>query len=208
MRRKLILQIGAVFGNFTIISQVIGKGKTKYWVKCICGKEKIIFGTVIKSGMNKSCGCLTIRGNTIKHNLSRSSEYSSWCSMLNRCYNINVESYCNYGARGIIVCDSWRNSFQNFINDMGMKPDKKYSIDRINNDGNYEPSNCKWATHTEQANNRRNNRFLKYKGEVKTIKQWAKIFDIGYTLISYHLRNMDFETYVNKLISDGKINQP
>ena len=89
------------------------------------------------------------------HGLSHSSEYSTWNSMIQRCNNKKSKEYKNYGGRGISVCDKWLNSFSCFYNDMGRKPSKDYSIDRINNEGNYEPKNCRWATWTQQTNNTR-----------------------------------------------------
>lgn len=130
-------------------------------VKCLfCSK---IFATSIKDILKiKSCGCMRAKAlklSNTKHGFCgkgniHPTEYTSWREMKTRCYNKNNKSYKNYGARGIKVCDGWLNSFENFYIDMGPKP-KGYSLDRINNDGDYEPSNCRWATALQQANNRR-----------------------------------------------------
>ena len=102
-----------------------------------------------------------------------SPEYLSWRGMRARCNNKKNPNYRKYGERGIKVCDRWQNSFINFLNDMGMRPSRLHSIERIDNDGNYELSNCRWATPTEQANNRRSNRFLEFDGQRLTLAQWS-----------------------------------
>jgi hypothetical protein len=107
------------------------------------------------------------------HALSRIDEYRIWASMKNRCHNPRDQGYAGYGGRGIQVCPRWRDSFENFIADMGRRPSKKHSIDRIENAGDYEPSNCRWATWKEQNNNLRTNRLLTLRGTTKTIHQWA-----------------------------------
>lgn len=133
-----------------------------YYCKCQCGNyiNKIRGG--VKRGF--SCGCYqkvimkkVCTGKFITHGYSNSTEFKSWIGCKTRCYNKNNPNYNNYGGRNITVCNRWLESFQNFIDDMGEKPKdgKRYSLDRINNDGNYEPSNCRWATDSEQNKNRR-----------------------------------------------------
>lgn len=129
---------------------------------CDCGNKTIVSTGNLKNGTTKSCGCYQReyqakrgRKNFYKHGLSNHPLYPTWSTMKSRCYNKNNISYKNYGARGIKVCDRWLNSFENFLKDMGEKPSDKHSLDRIDINGDYEPSNCRWATPEEQAINKR-----------------------------------------------------
>lgn len=111
-------------------------------------------------------------------------EFRAWHSMRERCSNQNNPSYHNYGGRGISVCARWA-TFVNFISDMGLKPSPKHSLNRIDNDGNYEPGNCEWATKTKQDNNRRTNKFVSFNGQTHTVADWARLLNINYvTLVS------------------------
>lgn len=123
------------------------------------------------SRKGKYCGvpCLRAANPTKRHGWSETREYDSWFDMRDRCRNPRHHAWDRYGGRGIIVCDRWKDSFENFIEDMGPRPAKSYSIERIDNDGNYEPSNCKWATKTEQSRNR---------SGVYTLEQDAKIREL------------------------------
>lgn len=134
--------------------------------RCYCGKEFITRRASVKSGHTRSCGCLQ-RANTavlvkirwkdyIKPYNIKSPEYKAWGGMRQRCYNKKSQGYKYYGGRGIKVCKRWRNSYPNFLADMGKKLRKDLSIDRINNNGDYKPSNCRWATKKQQVHNRRN----------------------------------------------------
>jgi len=109
-----------------------------------------------------------------KHGMSRTPEHNSWSHMKARCFNPNHKRYADWGGRGITVCDRWKNSFENFFADMGLKPTSKHSIDRIDNDGDYCPENCKWSTKAEQNNNQRTNRLITINFETLTIAQWTK----------------------------------
>lgn len=114
------------------------------------------------------------------------SEFRAWHGMISRCLYPSIKGYENYGGRGITVCDRWRNSFENFYSDLGPRPSGGYSLERVNNDGNYEPLNCKWATKLEQDNNRRTNVFIEFNGRRLTKSQWAR--EIGLKPISLYKR--------------------
>ena len=109
----------------------------------------------LKSGQTKSCGCMTVNVRGTKHGMSGSSEYGTWRAIRSRCEKPEATSYLYYGGRGIKVCERWRESFENFFADMGLKPTPKHTIDRIDNSGNYEPGNCEWKLMAEQAINKR-----------------------------------------------------
>ena len=156
--------IGVKYELLTIKS-FFKKIKNHYYYNCICdcGNLKVVEIGNIKSGNTRSCGCKrknVTSKRSITHNMVTSSEYSTWCGIKRRCLDKNNPAYRNYGGRGIKICDRWLESFENFIEDMGRKPTPKHSIDRIDNNGNYELSNCRWATSKEQNNNKRNNIFI------------------------------------------------
>ena len=116
-----------------------------------------------------------------------SPEYRVWCAMKRRCNNLNVIGYENYGGRGISVCSRWSDSFEAFFEDMGPRPSKSHSIERLENDGDYEPSNCKWATREEQANNRRDSVKIESDGVVKTQTEWAQEFGMGNSTVKMRI---------------------
>jgi len=133
-------------------------------------------GKFLRSGHTKSCGCLSGETTAIRnttHGLSKNPLYGLWIKVKDRCSNQNCEDYKYYGARGIKVCDRWLNSFPNFLADMGPRPSRSHSIDRINTNGNYEPGNCRWATPLQQNSNRRNSRLFEHGGKSLTLQQWS-----------------------------------
>lgn len=145
---------GKTFGRWTVLRRTENKGVRSAWMcRCECGNERAVVGNNLVRGITVSCGCHR-KEVLIKHGYTGRSEYSSWQGMKDRCLNPNSASYPDYGGRGIMVCERWL-SFENFLEDMGPKPSKKYSIERIDVNGDYEPGNCKWATQTEQNHNLR-----------------------------------------------------
>lgn len=185
---KLRNVTGLKFGRLTAI-KICGKTANKHtlWeLRCECGNNTIAEISHLVDGRRVSCGCSKIAGNQIKKNLGRhghcrneksTTTYRIWSGMIARCTNKKCLNWESYGGKGVKVCDRWR-IFDNFLADMGERP-PKMSIDRINNDGDYEPSNCKWATDIEQHRNRSDNVFWTYNGETLTISGWAEKLGIN-----------------------------
>lgn len=168
---------GKRFGRLLVVAESGRMRSRQIRWKCVCDCGSIHFteGNALRSGRTQSCGCRKIDG---KHGRSRSLEYRIWQAMRQRCSNPRNTHYKNYGGRGIRVCKSWAGSFVAFYSDMGPRPNGT-SIDRIDNDGGYSPSNCRWASKAEQGVNMRSNRLLTVDGETLTVVEWAARTGIG-----------------------------
>jgi len=189
--RKLNL-IGEKYGRLLVLSFHHDSKYGAYWeCQCDCGKKSIVLGNALRRGSSKSCGCFgderRIETKTT-HGMAYSDEYRAWIRMIERTTSNSYQGTARYKGRGITVCDEWKHSFEQFYKDMGDKPSKIYSLDRINNNGNYEPSNCRWATPSEQQNNKSNNAPITVCGETKTAKQWADITGLNRDLIRGRVR--------------------
>lgn len=173
------------FGRLVVIGSINVRGLGIGW-KCLCdcGTEIYAAGGNLDSGNTQSCGCLH-RDNHRTHGKTKSRVYVIWKAMRRRCQNPKALEFKNYGGRGISVCERWQ-TFENFYEDMGDPPDG-FSIERNDNDGNYEPSNCRWASYKEQLNNTRSNRFLEAFGKRQTLTQWSEELNIPVTTIRNRL---------------------
>jgi len=209
---------GEIINGLTFIKEdfhekeVCGKqAHRKAVFECFCGDKIITRISAVIHGNVKSCGCIKRNKNVkrfTKHNMSDSLEYATWESMLQRCYNKKSKFYYNYGGRGIKICEQWKNSFSNFFKDMGFKPTPKYSIERIDVNGNYCPENCKWADRLEQDRNRRSNVYIEYNGETRIISDWAKIHNLHPQTIGNRLsRNLPIDKVFNKSYKYVKKNE-
>lgn len=161
------IKIGDKFGKLTV--ERFADKKHYFACVCECEERTIVYGSHLRCGDTKSCGCL--RGKY--HGMKNSPEYKSWADMIQRTTNPKCSKWDGYAGRGITVCQRWR-KFENFFKDMGKKPSAHYTLERKNNDGNYEPSNCKWATMKEQNRNSSHNHILEFGGKKQCMTAWAE----------------------------------
>lgn len=193
---------GLRFGRLIVLGfshkGYIGERATLYWdCVCDCGANTTVRGIALRSknGKTRSCGCLKMESNKSKenkhrthgHSKPRTPTYIVWRGMISRCFHSSASSYKRYGGRGITVCDRWL-KFENFLADIGKRP-TGMSIDRIDSNGDYEPGNCRWTTSKQQANNRSNNRVIKYKDKEMTAKEWSEFVGISYSCLMGRLRS-------------------
>ncbi len=171
------------FGRLTVTA-FAGRAKQGFfWLcTCACGKQTKVRTSALTSGAIVSCGCWRrerMRQTAIRHGKSRSKEYSVWFGMRMRCEDPRNRFYPEYGGRGIGVCERWLD-FVNFYADMGDCPSPRHTLDRFpDNNGNYEPGNCRWATAKEQQRNKRDNRLVEYRGETRCVTEWAEILGVS-----------------------------
>ena len=168
---------GRVFGELTVREYAgTNRHNQAVWLcDCSCGNVKTIAAQSLLNEVSRSCGAAIHRaGFSATHGLSKTLEYGVWSTMKQRCSNPNVASYKDYGGRGVKVCKRWSESFEAFLEDMGRRPSPQHSIERKNNEGDYTPRNCFWATRKVQVKNRRNNRMLTANGETLHMAEWAR----------------------------------
>lgn len=184
---------GKRYGRLIVVGEE-GKDKAghlKWQCKCDCGNMTVVSGTNLKSGRIKSCGCL-LAETIYKHGYAVNGKvdrlYSIWRHMIERCYNEKSKSYEDYGGRGITVCDEWKNDIESFRK-WALKNGyaDNLTIDRKDNDKGYSPGNCRWADVSMQANNRRSNVLIEYKGETKTLMQWCREIGISFSIVQKRL---------------------
>ena len=178
--QNLVRMEGLRFGSLTVLRREGSTprnngGAVATWrCRCDCGQTVVVRGYKLRQGAKKACG---INGHHYRTAFveSTKSENRIWNGMLQRCYNPKSKAWSNYGGRGIKVCKRWKESFENFLNDMGPRPSPNHSIDRHPDmNGNYEPTNCRWATPTEQGLNRRDTVLVVFRGKTITVSEYAK----------------------------------
>jgi len=185
---------GVKFNLLSVVKKLYtDKNRKAVWLcKCDCGKLTTATSSQLKKGAKKSCGCLKNRG-TPKHSKSGSKEEKSYYHMRGRCYLKTDQAYNRYGGRGITVCDRWlgKDGFIHFLEDMGDMP-KGYQLERMNNEGNYSPDNCCWATRGEQCRNRRSNKSIIINKEDRCLKEWTDLFRLNYNLVQIRLSSLNW----------------
>lgn len=183
---------GKLYGRLIAV-EIVGRRPNRdlLWIcKCECGAEKVIGGSNLITGMTRSCGCLRREKSPPNktHGMSGKGEWNVWCQMRQRCNNPNNHAYHRYGGRGIRVCERWASSFEAFISDMGPRPSRRHTIERIDNNGDYHPGNCKWATYAEQSINTSHVRLLDYNGRILPIAEWSRVTGVNASVISARLK--------------------
>ena len=185
---------GKRFGRYTVVRRAdsyiskTGSYQSRWLCRCDCGNERIVFAQALKSGNSLSCGCYQ-KDAVTKHGWKGSRLYGIWHNMKHRCTNQNCKEYRNYGGRGISVCEEWMefSPFKDWALDNGYSD--ALTIDRIDVDGNYEPTNCRWVSAKVQANNRRNNNYITVAGETRTITEWSTLSGISRQAIRWRLQH-------------------
>lgn len=202
---------GRKFGRWTVLGEgthkYSGKHRILYWkCKCECGTFKEIHGGSLVLRRSESCGCLLKEklknGLNSTHGMSKTRIYATWGRIIYRCYNKKTSDWYLYGGRGIKVCDRWRYSFENFFEDMGSTYKEGLTIDRKDNDGNYEPENCRWATQKQQQRNKRNSHNITFNGKTQCIAAWAE--ELGIKVSTLGMRITKYGWSVEESLSGTK----
>lgn len=197
--KKHFLVPGTKIGRLTLVESRKTPNGEKWICVCDCGKQTEVFRTNLTKKNTTSCGCFNREVAVERFTThgcggpDKTSEYRTWYAMKGRCHTETDQSYGRYGARGIYVSKSWRNSFEAFLADMGERPTPQHSIERIDNNGPYRKDNCYWATKTEQANNRRNNIVITRNGITKTLSEWCRELGLKYQTIRRRIKTMGWD---------------
>lgn len=214
--------IGQTFGRLTVLKihhkkqRYNKKTGTKngneyfYLCQCTCGNLTVVSGILLRNSTTRSCGCLAhdvLMERNTKHNLTNSRIHTIWAGMKRRCYNKNDKCYKDYGKRGISVCSEWKKDFLSFYNwAISNGYSDNLSIDRIDNNGNYEPSNCKWSTNVEQANNRRTTSYIIHNNKKYTAHELSKMSKCSQEYITELIkRGHSFEDITSRIPTDKKV---
>lgn len=195
---KFVDHTGRRYGRLTVISRAhdYRPGMPQWLCRCDCGTEKVVRAQGFVGGGTVSCGCYMRELNrhllierTQTHGMTKTPTHRVWMLMRQRCNDTNFPGYAKYGAKGVKVCKRW-DSFESFLADVGERPSLKHSIERKNPRGDYEPSNCVWATMKEQQNNRTNNRRITFRGETLTLQQWSERLGTSHKTIAHRLERL------------------
>lgn len=175
--------IGEIFGHWTVLRRAatLSHYNARWLCRCECGSEKSVRADKLKAGRTKSCGCTKGGGRNRTHGMSETRSYSIWGCMKKRCFDPKQNGFENYGGRGITVCEGWM-EFEQFYADMGDCPEGM-TLERKDTEKNYEPGNCRWATWTEQARNRSNNRKIEINGETRVLSEWCETLGANYNTV-------------------------
>lgn len=188
--KKINVRIGSRFNRLKVVKEIKKESHYRFF-ECICDCGKTVIARLcnLRSGHSKSCGCYGYE-KVFKHGYSgkQNPEYDTWINMKSRCSYKPGPEFHRYGGRGIFVCKRWEKSFENFLSDMGKKPSKRYSLERIDPNGPYSKANCKWATRIEQNNNTSRNVFLTINGVKKTISDWSRIKKVHHSVVRSRIK--------------------
>lgn len=209
--RPLLDLVGMRFGCLVVIRRAVNRKnkQARWYCQCDCGNFSIVYGYLLRSGKTKSCGCLKrevahviyteIGKRKRKHGKEPRKLYNTWRNMKQRCFNPLDSYFTSYGGRGITVCDEWKSDFATFRDwAFANGYDENLTIDRIDNNGDYTPENCRWVSQEIQANNRRSNRLITYNDETHTITEWSRILQIPSYLLFQRLKHSSFEEAISK----------
>lgn len=196
MSRKINILVGSKFSMLLVIGITKNHRGSRAWrCLCDCGNECIVDAHSLVSGKSKSCGCYKLgmlRSSSKRHNMSGTRTHNIWRGIIKRCTNPRCPAYKSYGGRGINICERWK-IFENFLADMGEVPSDLHSIERVNNDGNYEPNNCKWIPKSQQGLNTRRTRRITIDGRTQPLSEWCKEINVNYRLVLDRIAKLGWE---------------